>query len=129
MYFENNLNMITNHRESNIKPNEWGIVRKLAMPTLVIRFDIREVETENGIQYKFIEIIGNPGVLDYGSFVSAIINAKYPYDEIESIRNNYLLDGQSNEKHRKEFQEFQEFRDYAKSYVTQIIDKVKHYFN
>lgn len=120
--------MIQSIRQSNEEPNEWGIVRKLGMPTLVIRFGITEQETESGVQYNFKEIIGNPGRATYDEFVSAIINFEYPYDRVESVRNNYLLDGDTNEEHRREFEQFQAFRSDTKSLVTRILGEVSQYF-
>lgn len=120
--------MIQSIRTSNEEPNEWGIIRKLGMPTLVLRFSIERTDTEEGTQYTYKEIIGNPGRATYDEFVGAVINFEYPYDKVEAIRNNYLLDGQSCEEHRLEFQKFQEFRDYAKSLVTRILEETAEYF-
>lgn len=121
--------MTQSTRESDKEPNEWGIVRKLGMPTLVIRFDITRVETEEGVKYTFKEIIGNPGRATYEEFVSAMINFKYPYDKVEAIRNNYLMSGQASERYRQEFEDFQAFRCLAKDTVARIIEETSHYFN
>lgn len=61
------------------------------------------------------------GILDYGSMVSAIIDAKYSNDQMQAIVNNKLLgDGE----HDKEFDAMQDYRRYAKDIAKQIVKEL-----
>lgn len=59
------------------------------------------------------------GVMDYGSIVSAYINAKYNNDQMQAIVNNYLA-GEDTEK----FEEMQAYRVWAKTTARQIVGEI-----
>lgn len=55
----------------------------------------------------------------YGDLVSAIIDAKYPRQEMDAVRNNYdrVRDGKAGDKteiYTEEYEAMQDWRDYAK---------------
>ena len=55
----------------------------------------------------------------YGDLVSAIIDAKYPRQEMDAVRNNYdrVRDGKAGaktEQYTEEYEAMQDWRDYAK---------------
>ena len=56
----------------------------------------------------------------YGDLVSAIIDAKYPRQEMDAVRNNYdrVRDGKAGDKteiYTEEYEAMQDWRDYAKA--------------
>lgn len=62
----------------------------------------------------------------YGDLVSAIIDAKYPRQEMDAVRNNYdrVRDGKAGDKaeiYTEEYEAMQDWRDYAKAVAKSFI--------
>ena len=64
------------------------------------------------------------GVTDYGSIVSALINAKYDADSMQAIVNNKLLDGEDPD-YDAAFQKMQAWRAEAKWIGKEITEEIK----
>lgn len=63
------------------------------------------------------------GVLDYGSIVSALINAKYSNDSMQAVVNNHLLDD-GDPDHEAAYNDMQEYRVYAKETAREIVKEL-----
>lgn len=87
---------------------------------LIIYTDVRQETGENEqVTYMATEITMPIGIVDYGSIVSAIIDAHYSFDQMQAIVNNYLI-----QEHLDEFQEMQDYRLYAKEIARMIIEDI-----
>ena len=87
---------------------------------LIIYTDVRQETGENEqVTYVATEITMPIGIVDYGSIVSAIIDAHYSFDQMQAIVNNYLI-----QEHLDEFQEMQDYRLYAKEIARMIIEDI-----
>lgn len=87
---------------------------------LIIYTDVRQETGENEqVTYVATEITMPIGIVDYGSIVSAIIDAHYSFDQMQAIVNNYLI-----QEHLDEFQEMQNYRLYAKEIARMIIEDI-----
>lgn len=87
---------------------------------LIIYTDVRQEIGENEqVTYVATEITMPIGIVDYGSIVSAIINAHYSFDQMQAIVNNYLI-----QEHLDEFQEMQDYRLYAKEIARMIVEDI-----
>lgn len=60
------------------------------------------------------------GVVDFGSMVSAIINAEYSNDSMQAIINNYLVGSD-----KVSFNKMQEYRNYAKVLASKVTMDIK----
>lgn len=81
----------------------------------VIRFNVAEVSTEDGIRYECDEVLC--GDSHYGSVVSALIHAKYSVDAELAIINNHLTNDE-----QTEWNEYQSHRAWAKNYATETLE-------
>lgn len=63
------------------------------------------------------------GVTDYGSIVSALINAKYNNDQMQAIINNKLLDD-GDADHEAAFQTMQTWRAESKRIAKEIVESI-----
>lgn len=87
---------------------------------LIIYTDVsQEIGENEQVTYVATEITMPIGIVDYGSIVSAIIDAHYSFDQMQAIVNNYLI-----QEHLDEFQEMQDYRLYAKKIARMIIDDI-----
>ena len=87
---------------------------------LIIYTDVRQETGENEqVTYVATEITMPIGIVDYGSIVSAIIDAHDSFDQMQAIVNNYLI-----QEHLDEFQEMQDYRLYAKEIARMIIEDI-----
>lgn len=87
---------------------------------LIIYTDVRQETGENEqVTYVATEITMPIGIVDYGSIVSAIIDAHYSFDQMQAIVNNYLI-----QEHLDVFQEMQDYRLYAKEIARMIIEDI-----
>lgn len=86
-----------------------------------INIDIEELE-DGTFEYESIEL--KAGEFTRGGIVSAIIENKYPRQEMDAIVNNYLqsqISGASVEKHLQEMQEMQAYRMKAKEFADKVL--------
>lgn len=87
---------------------------------LIIYTDVRQETGENEqVTYVATEITMPIGIVDYGSIVSAVIDAHYSFDQMQAIVNNYLI-----QEHLDEFQAMQDYRLYAKEIARMIIEDI-----
>lgn len=85
---------------------------------ITVYADPQEPQSEDGsTQWTATAITLPVGVYDYGSIVSAVINARYSGDQMQAIINNHLIDS-----HEGEFNAMQEYRLYAKRVAKEIIE-------
>lgn len=84
----------------------------------IININIEQLESGD---WKWEEVI-LPSKPTYESITNAIITYKYPYDKMQAIINNYLLDSEDLNI-KNEFNEMQNWRKYAKNYAKQILNE------
>lgn len=77
-----------------------------------------DFQTTHAFSYSSVEI--KPFAFNYATIVSAIINARYPRDEMDAIINNHLFD--PTDKHEAEWQEMQQWRTMAKRIAHECTD-------
>lgn len=95
------------------------------MLQLIMYIDARQENDGNNEEGDWVatQITMPVGVTDYGSIVSALINAKYNNDQMQAIVNNKLLnDGDPD--HEAAFQEMQAWRTEAKRIAKEIVESI-----
>lgn len=73
-------------------PKAVSYSRHLGVPVLTLSYNLQEVNNEDQGKYRWDSVTLEPGVVNYGSIVAAIINHEYGSDAMQAIINNYMLD-------------------------------------
>lgn len=109
------------------KPKEISYILKLGLRMYTIAFDIKEVETatENGeeasrTQFEWSEVTFGLGIPTFSQLVSAMVQCRYPHDDMEAIINNKLL-GDGDEEHEAEYEAMQAWRKEAKTKAKELL--------
>ena len=79
-----------------------------------INYDFTPVQKEERTVIEFKKII--VPAIDYGLIVSAIIHDKYSIDDEIALRNNFVIEGDS-----ELWQEYLLYREHAKSIANEVI--------
>lgn len=104
------------------KPQEVEIKLRLGQRQRTVAFNIEEIN-EGGYKYRWQSVTLEPGVWGYDPLVSAIVTARYPYDVMQAIINNYLITPRT-EQADAEMKAMQEWRLFAKEIAHKVTESV-----
>lgn len=91
------------------------------MKQLTLYVDSQQTQSDDGTEEWTATAITLPiGVNDYGSIVSAIIDARYSNEQMQAIINNRLLG-----EHEDEFTAMQAYRRYAKETARNVVESIE----
>lgn len=107
----------------NDQPQQIRYKIRLGLRQYTIAFDIQELEGDNAAVYQWSEATFDLGKPTYAQLVAAIIQSRYPNDDMQAIINNHLLaDGDA--EHEAEWQAMQAWRSSAKNQAKEILKEL-----
>lgn len=119
------------------EPKQFETIRSIGLMTTIIRYDIREVETEDSETEGMIEGAAEGSARwackeflyhhrtplsvekDYPAMVTALVRSHYSADDVEAIQQNYMESKTTG--HKKKFAELKEWRAQAKTLATEAL--------
>ena len=87
----------------------------------ILNIDVNEKE-DGTFEYESLTLPA--GRFDKATIVSAIIDYRYPRQEMDAVVNNYLhtlSSGEENPKYIEEMKQMQAYRDWAKQYAEELL--------
>lgn len=93
---------------------------KLGLRQYTIAFDVQKSGNNEQEMYNWSEVTFDIGKPTYSQLTAAIIQSRYPQDDMQAIINNHLLED-DNVEHQKEWVEMQEWRVEAKKIAKKIL--------
>lgn len=115
--------LIISKMTGNDQPQKIRYKIRLGLRQYTIAFDIQELEGENEAAYQWSEATFDLGKPTYAQLVAAIIQSRYPNDDMQAIINNHLLeDGDA--EHEEEWKAMQAWRLEAKAYAKEILKEL-----
>lgn len=106
-------------------PPRYETRKNAGMLQLIMYIDERHENGEDNEEGDWVatQITMPVGVTDYGSIVSALINANYNNDQMQAIINNKLLDD-GDVVHEETFQTMQAWRAESKRIAKEIVESI-----
>ncbi len=105
----------------NEAPKAVVITRHLGVPVLTINYNFQENEGDESNRFRWDSVTLRPGIQDYASIVSAIVNNEYDNDAMQAIINNYMMEPDDQEI-KSEWETMQVFRSYAKVVARKYVN-------
>jgi len=116
--------MLITKMTGSIEPQQIRYKIKLGLRQYTIAFDIHKSETEDQGQYQWTEATFDLGQPSYSQLVAAIIQSRYPSDDMQAIINNHLMDD-GNSEHETEWKKMQAWRAESKNMAKSILAQLK----
>lgn len=110
-------------KTSSDRPQQIQYTVKLGLRQYTIAFDIQELEHENETTYQWSEATFDLGKPTYAQLVAAIVQSRYPNDDMQAIINNHLLEDGDTE-HEAEWSAMQAWRAEAKVRAKEILEEL-----
>ncbi len=115
--------MLITKMTGSIEPQQIRYKIKLGLRQYTIAFDIQQSETDDQNQYQWTETTFDLGRPTYSQLVAAIVQSRYPSDDMQAIINNHLLED-GNSEHEAEWNAMQAWRAKAKSMAKEILTQL-----
>lgn len=112
--------MLIRKMTGSIEPQQIQYKIKLGLRQYTIAFDIQKSKTDDQEQYQWFEATFDLGQPTYSQLAAAIIQSRYPNDDMQAIINNHLLDD-GNSEHESEWADMQAWRAKAKNMAKEIL--------
>jgi hypothetical protein len=106
----------------NEAPKAVTFTKHLGVSVLTINYNLQENDNDgddNRLRWDSVTL--KPGIRDYASIVSAIVNNEYDNDAMQAIINNYMLEPDDQEV-KFEWETMQAFRAYAKVVARKYVN-------
>nr|DAD87613.1 MAG TPA: hypothetical protein [Siphoviridae sp. ctAUQ2] len=107
----------------NDQPQQIRYKIKLGLRQYTVAFDIQELEEGGESKLQWSEATFDLGKPTYSQLVAAIVQSRYPNDDMQAIINNHLLeDGDA--EHEAEWDAMQAWRVEAKAKAKEILEEL-----
>lgn len=107
----------------NDQPQQIRYKIKLGLRQYTVAFDIQELGKGGEAKFQWSEATFDLGKPTYSQLVAAIVQSRYPNDDMQAIINNHLLeDGDA--EHAAEWDAMQAWRAEAKAKAKEILEEL-----
>lgn len=115
--------LIISKMTGNDQPQQIRYKIKLGLRQYTVAFDIQELEESGEAKFQWSEATFDLGKPTYSQLVAAIVQSRYPNDDMQAIINNHLLDD-GDAEHEAEWQAMQTWRAEAKVQAKKILEEL-----